>query len=109
MWGREEEIGVGRQLGWHGDSTVQVILGRCRAPALLWLPACTRGKQKCSMQLAAGNWNSPGSSQCLYLPSHLPNPALRLWETHPRLFGPVPVGGLALASAGSKPSACCEV
>lgn len=35
MWGREEEIGVGRQICWHRDSAMQVILDQPWAPAQL--------------------------------------------------------------------------
>lgn len=54
MQGREEEIGVARQRGWHGDCTLQVTLDGCQAPAQRWLPAClpARGESRS----AAHSW-----------------------------------------------------
>lgn len=65
MWGREEEIGVGQQRGWHGDCAVQVILDPSQAPARLWLPAFAEGK--------AEVWCAAGGGE-LEFPGQLPEP-----------------------------------
>lgn len=66
MQGREEEIGVARQRGWHGDCTLQVTLDGCQAPAQRWLPACLH-EGKAEAQLTAG-------SRLMEFPRQLPEP-----------------------------------
>lgn len=67
MWGREEEIGVSRQIGWHRDRAMQVILDQPWAPAQLWLFALVEGKAE--VQRAAGSRDLEFPGQLLELRS----------------------------------------
>ena len=75
MWGREEEIGVGQQIGWHGDCAMQVILDRRRTPAQLWLRAFAEGKAEVQFAAGSGELEFPGQLPELRPPSAATKPS----------------------------------